>query len=35
MKFEDILDDALLYSIGVLYISVIAFALGLIIGYLL
>jgi hypothetical protein len=35
MKFEDILDDALLFSIGTLYLCVMGFALGFIIGYFL
>lgn len=32
---KDFLDDALLYSIGMLYIGVVAFAIGMIIGYFL
>ena len=32
---KDFLDDALLYSISMLYIGVVAFAIGMIIGYLL
>jgi hypothetical protein len=35
MKLKDILDDALYYSIGMLYVGVMSFALGFIIGYLL
>ena len=32
---KEFLDDALYYSIGMLYVGVIAFALGFIIGYFL
>lgn len=32
---KDFLDDALLYSISMLYICIVAFAIGMIIGYLL
>ena len=35
MKLNDFLDDALLYSIGMLYVCVVAFAIGMIIGYFL
>jgi hypothetical protein len=35
MNIQSILDDALYYSIGMLYVGVIAFALGFIIGYFL
>lgn len=35
MNIQSILDDALYYSIGMLYVGVISFALGFIIGYLL
>jgi len=33
MKLKDILDDALLFSIGTLYLCVIGFSLAFIIGY--
>jgi len=35
MKLEDILDDAFLFSVGTLYICIIGFALGFIVGYLI
>jgi uncharacterized membrane protein YccC len=35
MKLEDILDDALLFSVGTLYLCVIGFAIAFIIGYLI
>jgi len=33
MKLKDILDDAVLFSIGTLYLCVIGFSLAFIIGY--
>jgi hypothetical protein len=35
MKFNDILDDAFLFSIGTLYFGLIGFAIAMIIGYFL
>ena len=34
MKFENFFEDALLFSIGTLYLCMIGFALAFIIGYL-
>jgi len=33
MKLNDFLDDALLFSVGTLYLCVIGFSLAFIIGY--